>query len=70
MSSRLRHQGLPGLQAQKCESTVNTRASAIVTGTTFAIVWPTTSMTSIGKPDMATSFDRTCQGYPLALKEP
>ena len=70
MSSRLRHQGLPGLQDQKCESTVNTRASAIVIGTTFAIVWPTTSMTSIGKPDMTTSFNRRPQGYLLALKEP
>ena len=70
MSSRLRHQGLPGLQAQKCESTVNTRPSAIVIGTTFAIVWPTTSMTSIGKLDMAASFDRRLQGYLLALKEP
>ena len=69
-SSRLRHHGLPGLQAQKCESTVNTTASAIVIGTTLAIVWPTISMTSIGKLDMAASLDRRHQGYPLALKEP
>jgi hypothetical protein len=58
------------LQAQKCESTVNTSASAIVTGTTFTIVWPTTSMTSIGKLDMTASFNRRRQGYLLALKEP
>jgi hypothetical protein len=37
--------------------------------TTFAIVWPITSMTSIGKPDMTASFDRRLQGYLLALKE-
>jgi hypothetical protein len=49
---------------------VNTRPSAIVIGTTFAIVWPITSITSIGKLDMAASFDRRLQGYPLALKEP
>ena len=46
------------------------QASAIVIGTTFAIVWPTTSMTSIGKLDMTASFNRRRQGYPLALKEP
>ena len=66
----MRHHGLPGLQAQKCESTVNTRASPIVTGTTFAMVWPIISMTSMGKPDMTASRDRGYQGYPLALKEP
>ena len=38
MSSRLRHHGVPGLQAQKCESTENTTASTIVIGTTFSIV--------------------------------
>jgi hypothetical protein len=27
-------------------------------------------MTSIGKPDMTTSFNRRIQGYLLALKEP
>jgi hypothetical protein len=40
-----------------------------VTGTTLAMVWPTISMTSIGKFDITASFDRTRQGYPLALKE-
>ncbi len=69
-SSRLRHQGLPGLQAQKCESAVNTRATAIVIGTTFAIVCPTTLITCIDKSDMTTSFKRRRQGYPVALKEP
>ena len=32
-SSRLRHQGAPGLQAQKWVSTENTSASTIVMGT-------------------------------------
>jgi hypothetical protein len=41
-----------------------------VIGTTFAIVWPITSMTSIGKLDMTASFNRRLQGYLLALKEP
>jgi hypothetical protein len=68
-SSRLRHQGLPGLQAQKCASTENTSASAIVTGTTLAIVWPSISTTSRGKLDMAASSDQETSGYPLALKE-
>ena len=54
----LRHHGLPGLQAQKCESTVKTTASPIVTGTTFAIVWPSISTTSRGKLDIATSCER------------
>jgi len=37
---------------------VNTNARPIVTGTTFAMVWPTISMTSIGKLDMTASRDR------------
>ena len=61
---------LAGLQAQKWVSTVNTRASAIVTGTTFSMVVPSITMISIGRPDMTTSRDRGYQGYPLALKEP
>src|SRR5438874_10511071 len=54
-SSRLRHQGLPGLQAQKCVSTVKTRASAIVTGTTWAIACPSIAMTSMGRFDIEAS---------------
>src|SRR4029079_8611509 len=68
-SSRLRHHGSPGLQAQKCESTANTTARAIVIGTTFAIVWPIITTTSNGKLDMAASHDRKSHEYPLALKE-
>src|SRR5882672_8110652 len=51
-SSRLRHQGVPGLQAQKWASTENTSASASVTGTTLARVWPIISTISIGRLDM------------------
>ena len=51
-SSRLRHQGLPGLQAQKWVSTENTSASATVTGTTLAMVWPSISTISVGRLDM------------------
>jgi hypothetical protein len=61
--------GLAGLQAQKCESTANTTARAIVIGTTFAIVWPIITTTSNGKLDMAASHDRKSHEYPLALKE-
>ena len=38
MSSRLRHHGVPGLQAQKCVSTENTSASPIVIGMTLVMV--------------------------------
>ncbi len=69
-SSRLRHQGVPGLQAQKCVSTENTSASTIVMGTTLAIVWPSISTTSSGKSDMAASSDQGYQAYPFILKEP
>ena len=69
-SSRLRHQGVPGLQAQKWVSTENTTASTIVIGTTLAIVWPNISTTSKGRFDMATSFDRGLKGYLPVLKEP
>ena len=71
-SSFLRHQGLPGLQAQKYVSTENTSASAIVTGTTLAIVWPSISTTSMGRLDIsAASSDQVAlKGYPPALKEP
>ena len=48
-SSRLRHHGRPGLQAQKCASTENSSASASVTGTTLAMVWPSISTISIGQ---------------------
>src|SRR5437764_12891273 len=51
-SSRLRHHGMPGLQAQKWLRTENTTASPIVIGTTFSIVWPSISMTSRGRLDM------------------
>src|ERR1700691_1703195 len=54
-SSRLRHQGVPGLQAQKWVSTENTRASTIVIGTTLVIVWPNISTTSKGRLDITTS---------------
>src|ERR1700685_2112621 len=54
-SSRLRHQGVPGLQAQKWVSTENTRASTIVIGTILVNVWPNISTTSKGRLDMATS---------------
>src|ERR1700681_4717636 len=57
-SSRLRHQGVPGLQAQKCVSTENTTATAIVIGTTLAIVWPSISTTSRGRLDMSASSDQ------------
>src|SRR6266446_441221 len=57
-SSRLRHQGVPGLQAQKCVSTENTRATAIVIGTTLVIVWPSISTTSRGRLDMSASSDQ------------
>src|SRR5260221_8606482 len=57
-SSRLRHQGVPGLQAQKWVSTENTRATAIVMGTTLAIVWPSISTTSRGRLDMSASSDQ------------
>src|ERR1700687_3906269 len=57
-SSRLRHQGVPGLQAQKCVSTENTRATAIVIGTTLAIVWPSISTTSRGRLDISASSDQ------------
>src|SRR5258705_9190867 len=70
MSSRLRHHGVPGLQAQKWVSTENTRANTIVIGTTLAIVWPNISTTSRGKFGMATSSDQVSQGYPFVLKEP
>ena len=62
MSSRLRHHGVPGLQAQKCVSTENTTASAIVIGTTLAIVWPSISTISKGKFDMTASSDRGLSG--------
>src|SRR3977135_4168563 len=59
MSSRLRHQGVPGLlQAQKWVSTENTRATAIVMGTTLAMVWPSISTTSRGRLDMSASSDQ------------
>jgi hypothetical protein len=48
---------------------LGTSASAIVTGMTFTIVWPTTSMTSIGKLEMTALFHWRRQGYLLALKE-
>src|SRR5229473_6304227 len=57
-SSRLRHQGVPGLQAQKCVSTENTTATAIVIGTTLVIVWPSISTTSRGRLDMSASSDQ------------
>src|SRR5450755_1202561 len=57
-SSRLRHQGVPGLQAQKWVSTENTRATAIVMGITLAIVWPSISTTSRGRLDMSASSDQ------------
>ena len=69
-SSRLRHHGVPGLQAQKWVSTENTTASTIVIGTTLAIVWPNISTTSKGRLDMVTSSDRGYQGYWPVLKEP
>ena len=68
-SSLLRHHGFPGLQAQKCVSTENTKASAIVIGTTLAIVWPSISTISSGKFDMRASSDRALQRYPVMLKE-
>src|SRR4030088_1157702 len=52
-SSRLRHQGLPGLQAQKWVNTEKISARTIVIGTTLAIVWPSISTTSRGKLDIA-----------------
>src|SRR5262249_26838219 len=54
-SSRLFHHVVPGLQAQKCVSTVNTSASTIVTGTTFSMVWPSIKTTSKGSPDIRAS---------------
>src|SRR5216683_1264818 len=57
-SSRLRHHGVPGLQAQKWVSTENTRATAIVMGTTLVIVWPSISTTSRGRLDMSASSDQ------------
>src|SRR5690242_15410404 len=51
-SSRLRHQGTPGLQAQKWVSTENTTARTIVTGTTLTMVWPSMLRTSSGRVDM------------------
>src|SRR5258707_6657602 len=62
-SSRLRHQGLPGLQAQKWLSTENTSASATVTGTTLAIVWPSISTTCTDS-DISASRDRTARRMP------
>ena len=70
-SSRLRHQGVPGLQAQKWVSTENTSASTIVIGTTLAIVWPSISTTSSGRLDMAASSDQeSLRRTPRMLKEP
>src|ERR1700733_10197729 len=67
-SSRLRHQGVPGLQAQKRVSTENTSASTIVIGTTLVIVWPNISTTSKGRLDMTTSLNREPQGYCSCLR--
>src|ERR1700677_884523 len=53
MSSRLRHHGVPGLQAQKWVNTENTTASTIVIGITLVIVWPSISTTSRARLDMA-----------------
>ncbi len=43
--SRLRHHGLPGLQADQWVSTAKQMPSAMETGTSFKKVSPTTSKT-------------------------
>ncbi|MGY4353737.1 hypothetical protein ACVW0J_000230 [Bradyrhizobium sp. i1.7.7] len=53
--SRLRHHGAPGLQAQKCSSTVKTAASTKVTGTIFWMVSPSIKATCMGRLDIVAS---------------
>ena len=55
-SSRLRHHGVPGLQAQKWLSTEKISASAIVTGTTLVKVWVRISTISMVRVDMSASW--------------
>src|SRR6266702_6003451 len=59
-SSFLRHQGLPGLQAQKWVATENVSASPRVTGTTLAMVWPNIS-TTCPDSDISASSDQTAR---------
>src|SRR4029079_16015984 len=55
MISRLRHHGAPGLQAQKCSSTVKITASMKVMGMTFSMVSPSISATCMGRLDIVAS---------------
>src|SRR6478672_4840881 len=60
MISRLRHHGAPGLQAQKCSSTVKITASAKVMGMTFSIVSPSIRATCMGRLDIVASLLGLC----------
>ncbi|WP_461328243.1 hypothetical protein [Bradyrhizobium diazoefficiens] len=66
--SRLRHQGVPGLQAQKCSSTVKTAASARVMGTTFAMVSPSIRATCMGRLDIVASLPDCWSSYAYSAK--